>query len=731
MTYSSISKNRGFTLIQAAITLPLMLMLIVCLIDICIYFVGQGLLDSAASQTAAEISVIPELDDPTQTSRDSAIAALRSSVLDFGQDTLIKPASSDSMLSFYVPSSGEVPANSNLAPFPEANNSSSFVHINFPFDYSNAQSQTNSNPSYIRNSFVDQPIEILVHGEARTLFLGHFIGNGGSIPITGRAIAYRQHKEPPRAAPINPCGSSSNPTSGPCACSGIMERDSRTDLCMCPGDYIDVAGSCVCPGSSTDPDPSDDNYVCVEPTCTDGTVLNEITMLCEAPTCPGSNMTYDTDGRCICNLDSCNSGNQYQDLTTCQCVDCPVGTFRSQISNVCHSCDSAEDFDSLTCEDGEFKNPDTCACEVCQTPSNSGGEFYFRQDETSNSCVCDHQSKLDADEARSDSQWFDFGTCSIQNCSQERVANSDGTSCECPPVSIGVAQCSLNGPEWIYNYSPRSARCSCTNCSTTGYENRTARADRRGCTCRADIVCDDGETIDSRTCACVTEDSCGAGDGDNRVVQADGRCRCNNQADSATCANNQRWNTVNCECQDCTDDRVPSLNGFSCVNCGSIGRIANSDNTECVCDPSISCLAGERVDPETCQCTACPAGMRPDASGTDCECAGDTSCAGFNPETCECAPCPTGTMFEQPGFEHCCVRSGFSGAQSVNICIEHYRSLGNPRRTARSICESDPALYVSFNRYVCSNCDPSSQACGSINSRCLLGTEPCIINPRE
>lgn len=724
--------NRGFTVIQTAITLPLLLLLVVCTVDICIYFVGQGLLDSAASQTAAEVSVDPGLDNPTKASRDAAIGALRSSVTKFGQDTLIRPTTSNSILKFYVPAAGEVPPNPNLAPFAETNNSSSYVHFNFPFDYNNVQPQANINPGFIRNSFIDQPIEVLVHGEARTLFLGHFIGNGGSIPITGRAIAYRQSREPPKAAPVNPCGTSSNPSSGPCACSGIMAKSSLTGLCMCPGDYIDVSGTCMCPGNSKDPDTTDSNYVCLPPSCKGGTVLNSSTMLCEAPLCPGTNMTYDKSGNCICNTGACNFGNKYQDLNTCQCIDCPTGSFRSSVSNVCHSCAEADEFDKLTCKSGEFKNPDTCACETCKTKSKTGNSFFFRVDSKTNSCVCDNKSKKDADKHRGAYQWFDFGTCSIQDCGDARIANSSGTSCECPGTSTGVSDCSSKGPDWIFQKNNGWGICRCYDCSNGGKTSRTSKSTRTACECPPlTTPCISGEFYSSTSCQCEPNSKCGAAGNDNRTIDKDGKCICSNSSDKATCTANQRWNGVECACQDCTGDTVPTSNGKNCQDCTTLGKVANSSNTDCECDPKISCQTNERVDPSTCQCTACPPGKKPDLLGTSCVCAGDTSCAGFDPVTCQCAACPSGTVFTAVGYDHCCAKSGYVSATPVNICEQVHQNLGYNKSSSKKICKTVPGGYAQYNRYVCSNCDSSTQACGNLSWKCLKGKEPCVINPRE
>lgn len=404
-----------------------------------------------------------------------------------------------------------------------------------------------------------------------------------------------------------------------CSCKSGFENQSGTCKCtaQCGPNFIQIQSDCSC----SCPDPFEPHGSGADQTCECPATKDQqgTTCVCKAPTTP------------------CQ-GNQVQDSTTCQCkcpASCPAESTQNPTACSCScnnpdkvlsangaSCNCRSD---LSCPGGAIL--DTAGDCSCDCPTGSTWNSQTSQ------CACDNAAKH-----------IENGscTCTSTTCPAGSLLNQTSCVCECRPGFIpdGSGGCKCANPNWVI-----LANGSC-GCSTSSPQ------------------CTDGHIQDTQTCACVCPSS-SAEDGS-------GTCRCSNtameivngscQCSSFTCSANQVANMTTCAC-DCKTSAGFQTNGSSCA-CSDPNKEDNN-NGSCVCRSDLApCPTGATRNTSTCQC-ACPSGSteqggacvctdatRELASG-QCLCKNRNSCPAhstLNATTCECA-CKSG--FTKDGAGNC------------------------------------------------------------------------------
>lgn len=741
-------KNKGASLIELAIAIPVIFLIVLGLVDIAVYYTAQGVAVSAASRAAYLASYTPDLDSADLVERTAAIAEVRQEAYDYAVNALFRNGTGSSYLRLNIPLDHEVFSFLGDAGYPSFNadglNSSSPVNLFFPMDP--ASPDLNNNKNALREAMLERPVEIQVHAEVDSIWLGYLFGSGDKFEIVEKVYAYRQPtNEPAYPTPIDCGGDAAAFLSGECSCGAGKAYDPLANECICKPGLIDVLGACECPAGFT-PGPNDTCLCDLD--CDDNQSINYETCECVADGCNdfGANRVLNSEtGICQCDPEICGDDGIFLNPNDCDsCQPCGANTVRDIDASEC-ICQLSED------DCGEFEDflEEECRC-ACNSTNinfsrnaceNRGPQFYLN---------------VTGDER-----------CTCTECASPFVTSADKTNCECDLDAL-FAICDGQGD------AIRPSDCTCQGHSCTGnfvpqsnnrYLNGGSPTDSVACICPAAVEDDCDGDFDAATCTCTP---CEAG---KESVAAS--CLCENRATGPTdcIATGQKYNSLSCECQPCpVGERVadsgtaciaclneeevtpdglscscPVADGVSacsalpfhhfdeascrCVNCATT---AGKAFAECQCNDAARDLCseiGDIWDDLNCICNSVRCEDNPTAAGCSCnqELVSQESCSAidprlyFNPDTCKCELCDDDNpYFIQQGAPSFCT----CDLSSVN-CLDQGPNFVKVFGSECG-CQECPTNYVRTGEDTC-GCDTANvqATCNANNQPFLAGSCSC------
>lgn len=644
----------GSTLIEGAIVFPLMLLIVLSLIDVALYFTTQSVATQAASRAAFLASTAPGIDSANAVERNLALERIRKEAVDYALSTnfLGDPREEDTFgraLSLVIPKDESLISFATSTGLPywpaDSNNTTSPVSIFYPYNIYSGELANNDRA--LHEALTESPMEIQVHAQSFSIFLGYLFGHDGKFEITEHVFAYRQpSNEPAQPTPIDCGGDSAAFLRGECSCSGTdagKVYDPTLDRCICKqGTVEDVDGQCGCPEGDyyTSYEVGEETFCYCQTwqayNCTDNETFNEETCSCEADGCTdigGENYTFnESSGLCQCDPRGCGYYQAYTNVFDCStCETCEPGKVGSVYKDEC-VCQINPEY----CSDAETHSEDTCTCN-CDMGN-------FENNKTS--CVYSGENKI--------FETYESGgveRCRCRDCYAGTIPNEDSSECVCDTDTLS-SYCSELG---AYVPLQGDGFCNCmpdvcggnfvTNSGLSGLNLYYATLNKyyqenfgwnifggygNPCMCPANIEEECEGSFDADTCSCNPCPDGFSSDGE-------GICVCDNaEATKALCDGDAgiRFNPETCACKACPADQIVSTDGESCEPCSteSTNFVRTTGTNECECTLDLSgeleqayAQGGLKgyIDPDACIFVDCEQERAAGSPRSECECPAD------------------------------------------------------------------------------------------------------------
>ncbi len=553
--------EKGATIVEFAIVIPILLLVILALFDFVRYLTIQGILNSAANRAVSLASVVEDLDTDCirlpapqratcgarrevairkvlTAARDLPLATMLGTDIQNDAAYLISPTVDGSTDPVQQPAIEFVLSRAEdlRAYISDGTDDATSTQLTF-----NSETPTNQALSDLLENI---PLEVRIRARMNT-FLPMF----GEFEVQGHAAGFRE----PRFL-------TSFPARLDCNGRPIGPGDTEPVDCPCSSDpnnpdLVQGPGGCLCNVSA-------------------GLVGQDIngtfTCVCEDP-----DLIKDGNGNCICpytNAQEAGCGpNQVYNPDTCGCDDCPqLQTSGDGIACTCPFATPEE----AGCAEGQVFEPGTCRCKDCP--------YLQEADDSGLACECPYTSAEQAECA--DDEIFNPVNCTCNRCPNEQVPNGDRDGCECPSDYLTNNDC---GPGARVDVD----KCRCVNCRG----NQTVTPDGLDCECTIDS-CRPDQVLDSQRCQC---NDCPP---PREVVN--GRCKCT--LDPNTCyANQETFSSRRCECIPCPGNQVLNGTRCECPDFQCLGGTANNTQCSCSCPSGEVLINGIACGPTECQFTTC------------------------------------------------------------------------------------------------------------------------------
>ena len=655
------SSERGVTIVEATIALPVFLMLVFGVIDTARYLMASNMLNSAANQAAVLASVIPGFDESDDLQRKDAYNEIRTRGMDILTETLFTDADSSHGLTQL----DEIDQ-SQISLVPEdLRQQKNPISIIMPQNVT--EDALTLNPNALKTSLKENPFEIRIHATVRTTLIGLIPGLPDQLNIEGRAVAFRETSERPTSPSSldcngNPVIPGSNPIC-PCPASGMGNLsyvDPSSGACVCTAhSSVDDFGTCGCqPPFQETPENS-----CECPNaCPQGQVFTEGTCDCESDGCQEGFYFNETAGECLCQTSTCPDDDYVANITNngCVCTLCEGLQVPNDTGTACICPYTSADSRSQ-CDNNQYFNALACECTDCSSTMEINSE--------GNGCVCKEEFKKE-NVTCNEGSYYDEERCKCVDCYRNRVWSEEDQRCKCIAERSIIAATEF-GP-YTDHHVIEMAGCTAQHCFH--HLGRYATRDPNDPT---QCICDVEKALNAVDCGVrglnTTTCNCNECPGDLLPDPNDiSQCIC--RGDSVPDPND----STSCICgiisTDCPDGTILNSNTCECKPCYRYILTPNADQTECICvNSDAAALRCNRSGSNlylkesntTCQCSRCDPPFIPTPDRRGCMCDRPPSCregAELNPETCECevSGCGAGTtpLGEGDGTV-CCPTSGY------------------------------------------------------------------------
>ncbi|OAF67373.1 hypothetical protein A3Q56_04891, partial [Intoshia linei] len=391
----------------------------------------------------------------------------------------------------------------------------------------------------------------------------------------------------------------------------------------------------------------------------------------------------DTQNLCErCGLITTNNVNsKFWDISTMQCLNCPINCAKCDKANTCNSCHNDYYFNNATfqCEACPLN------CDVCiSTSSCVSCKYNFFYDDINNGCVACLNNCISCNDIEScieceQYMFFDKKNNKCQKCPQFcAICDELNTCIECnynmywdsemtlcrdciPDCSI----CSTNSicEKCVAGYFFENETKKCTSCKSNCFE----------CTNKTECVsCYSGYCVDEKNDCIFTTKNCHS-------------CKYDSISQSQSC--------TSC---------VQGYNLEFCLECSSF-CVKCLDNTQCV-----ECRIGTYL--ENSLCKKCPNNCKDCFSNLECnEC---SEMFYFNNVSNECEACPKNCLSCQ-SENNCeqCIKSNqfFNGINACDDCIINCQKCYSTDEC--DVCM--PGYIINTDRTICLECPANCEECQS------------------
>lgn len=484
-------------------------------------------------------------------------------------------------------------------------------------------------------------------------------------------------------------------------CQGSQVRNGYQCNCVC-GDASTVAGpngSCSCSDGNKEYNPNTRSCGCKTSlaACPSGSYRDPTTCECK---CYGDGVMI--NGQC-----GCSNPNQIYNGWGCYCpssgVSCaPPMTFNNA-SWIC----------ACTCPSGTTQDQNgNCTCDS----TTSGGTRHM---DAGGQCVCD----LTSSDCPSP-MTLDTNSC-ICACPPSSYSWNGSCICSNPNMTVQGGSCACDpGITCPDPMMTKDANCNCSVCPS-GYSASGSRCCPTGTVDQGEICCPPNATNQGGSCVCSSS---------NMVISGN-QCICNS---SVTCPDPMMTKDANCDCTVCPSGYVASGGKCCPVGTGNQGGIccpADSTNqggicvcsspnkvlsgNQCVCSASAPCSDPLMTRDSNCNCTICPSGYS--ESGGKCCPYGTVNSGGI------C--CPSDAT-NQGGV---CVCSNPGKVISGNQCVCNSAvACDDPLMTKDGNCTCNvcPWGYTASGNKCCPNGSTNQGGtCVCTNSNMVISGGQCVCNP--
>lgn len=413
--FSKELSQRGATMIEFAIVIPLFLLVVMASIEFARFRLAKGVVDAGAQRAVDVASTIAGLN-----SEDDSAPGY--------QDALARIEGAANKISRSVLSNGESESTFKVTGNP-------IVTIPEPrFGEKRTDAMQRA------------PIVVEIPATYTPFFLPSVLP---SIPFTGKAAGFREPiQRTSMPVPIDcrglglgsdgfwqdcPCSDSAtvwDPSSRSCVCGDDFSNAGEGGVeCLCSGSgSLNSSGDgCSCPDLDCPPGQTLDTDAC-ECSCPPGSSYDGRSCVCDDPDKELIFSKFSSTGECGCrdSLKCINTG-LVLDPDTCECVCSPTEEQACEASGGSLASDC-----SCSCPAPQMvpSSSSLCECAPGYDESQCGGLTEFNQE----TCLC--ECSQDAEDDCEDSGGsFNHSDCACHSCPSNKVIGSDGT-CVCPRQSI-------------------------------------------------------------------------------------------------------------------------------------------------------------------------------------------------------------------------------------------------------------------------------------------------------